>query len=97
MCASRYPRTAFKHPGRVGDSALPGCGLYADDAGGACAATGDGDQIMRFVPCLKVVQLMEGGETPARACRQVTDGIRQRLLASGLAHNLHLEGSCSFS
>lgn len=51
---------AFKDAGRVGDSALPGCGLYADDDGGAAAATGDGDQILRFCPCLRVVELMRG-------------------------------------
>lgn len=28
---------AFKHPGRVGDSPLPGSGLYADDEIGAAA------------------------------------------------------------
>ena len=26
----------FKHPGRVGDSPLPGCGLYADDKVNTC-------------------------------------------------------------
>src|SRR2546421_320031 len=31
---------AFKLPGRLGDSALPGAGFYADDGAGAVCATG---------------------------------------------------------
>ncbi|XP_043552620.1 N(4)-(Beta-N-acetylglucosaminyl)-L-asparaginase isoform X6 [Chiloscyllium plagiosum] len=49
----------FKDPGRVGDSPLPGCGLYADNRAGAAAATGDGDKIMCFCPSFHVVQLMK--------------------------------------
>jgi beta-aspartyl-peptidase (threonine type) len=36
----------FKHPGRVGDSPLPGCGYYATPAGGA-SSTGYGEAILR--------------------------------------------------
>ena len=39
-----------KIPGRVGDSPIPGAGSYINEAGG-CAATGDGDVMMRFLPC----------------------------------------------
>eukprot|EP00041_Stephanoeca_diplocostata_P007483 m.106402 g.106402 ORF g.106402 m.106402 type:complete len:351 (-) comp16898_c0_seq5:276-1328(-) len=80
---------AFKDVGRVGDSALPGCGLYADDDGGAAAATGDGDQILRFCPCLRVVELMRGDEDgrgamrPLDACKSVIERIRRRLLKAG--------------
>ncbi|XP_044515417.1 N(4)-(Beta-N-acetylglucosaminyl)-L-asparaginase-like [Gracilinanus agilis] len=49
----------FKYPGRVGDSPLPGCGLYADCQVGAAAATGEGDKIMCFCPCFHVVLLMK--------------------------------------
>lgn len=38
---------AGKMPGRVGDTPLPGCGLYADDALGAVALSGDGESISR--------------------------------------------------
>ena len=43
-----------KIPGRVGDAAVPGAGSYADGDVGACAATGDGDVTMRFLPCYQV-------------------------------------------
>ena len=38
-----------KWPGRVGDSALIGCGAYADDHSGAAVATGWGETLMRVV------------------------------------------------
>lgn len=40
--------TAFKRPGRVGDSPLIGCGTYADDATGAVSCTGHGESITRL-------------------------------------------------
>lgn len=35
------------HPGRVGDSPLPGCGLYADNAVGGVSLSGDGESLIR--------------------------------------------------
>ncbi len=41
--------TAGKLPGRVGDSALIGCGTYADSSLGGVSCTGDGEAIIRVV------------------------------------------------
>jgi beta-aspartyl-peptidase (threonine type) len=41
--------TFFKYPGRVGDTPIIGCGLYADNALGAAACTGVGEQILKTV------------------------------------------------
>jgi len=41
--------TFFKSPGRVGDTPIIGCGLYADNTMGAAACTGWGEQIMKTV------------------------------------------------
>jgi beta-aspartyl-peptidase (threonine type) len=41
--------TFFKYPGRVGDTPIIGCGLYADDALGAAVCTGIGEHIMKTV------------------------------------------------
>lgn len=41
--------TFYKHPGRVGDTPLIGCGFYADNLMGAAACTGWGEQIMKTV------------------------------------------------
>ncbi|XP_007476802.1 N(4)-(Beta-N-acetylglucosaminyl)-L-asparaginase-like isoform X1 [Monodelphis domestica] len=69
----------FKYPGRVGDSPLPGCGLYADCQVGAAAATGEGDKIMCFCPCFHVVLLMKQGLSPNDACESVIKEIINRV------------------
>ncbi|HDR06406.1 MAG TPA: peptidase T [Candidatus Coatesbacteria bacterium] len=58
---------SFKHPGRVGDSALPGCGLYADNRSGACCCSGWGEQIMRLVLAKGVVDDLGRGLTVGKA------------------------------
>lgn len=40
--------TLRKLPGRIGDSPIPGAGTFADDARGACSATGTGEFILRL-------------------------------------------------
>jgi L-asparaginase / beta-aspartyl-peptidase len=41
---------SFAPPGRVGDSPLPGCGFWADEAG-AASSTGEGEKIARVMLC----------------------------------------------
>ncbi|KAG9452205.1 hypothetical protein H6P81_005109 [Aristolochia fimbriata] len=57
----------FKIPGRVGDGPIAGSSAYADDEVGACGATGDGDIMMRFLPCYQVVESMRRGMNPHSA------------------------------
>jgi N4-(beta-N-acetylglucosaminyl)-L-asparaginase len=40
--------------GRVGDSPIAGAGSYARAPDGGCGGTGDGDVMMRFLPCYQV-------------------------------------------
>jgi len=56
-----------KIPGRVGDAAIVGAGSYADSSFGGCGATGDGDIMMRFLPCYQAVQSLAHGLTPQQA------------------------------
>jgi beta-aspartyl-peptidase (threonine type) len=51
----------FKLPGRVGDSSLIGCGLYADNSVGGVSATGHGETIMRMTLSRVVCQYLEKG------------------------------------
>jgi beta-aspartyl-peptidase (threonine type) len=53
--------------GRVGDSPLPGCGFYADDAAGGVAFSGDGECISRTLLAARVMQALERGEPPKAA------------------------------
>ncbi|KAH7349265.1 asparaginase [Plectosphaerella cucumerina] len=58
---------SFKVPGRVGDGPIVGSGSYVDGDIGACGATGDGDVMMRFLPCYQAVESLRNGMTPAEA------------------------------
>ena len=62
--------TGFKFPGRVGDSPIPGAGLYCQAGVGGAMATGIGEEAMRVCATFLVVELMRGGAEPEEACRQ---------------------------
>ncbi len=59
---------AWKIPGRVGDSPLVGCGVYADDNVGAASATGDGDLMTNYCTSVSIVHNMARGASPQDAC-----------------------------
>ena len=61
--------TSYKLPGRAGDTALFGCGLYCDNGVGAAAATGYGENIMRYTMSFRIVDEMRRGASPEEACR----------------------------
>ncbi|KAK2591282.1 hypothetical protein QQS21_011034 [Conoideocrella luteorostrata] len=58
---------AHKIPGRVGDGPIAGSGSYVDSDVGGCGATGDGDIMMRFLPCYQAVESMRRGMSPLEA------------------------------
>lgn len=49
----------LKFPGRVGDSAIIGAGIYADSKMGAASATGVGEEIIRNLLCLKACEYLK--------------------------------------
>jgi isoaspartyl peptidase/L-asparaginase-like protein (Ntn-hydrolase superfamily) len=57
---------SLKLPGRVGDTPLVGCGLYAGPEG-AVVSTGVGEEIVRKVLSKAVYDLMERGASPSEA------------------------------
>ena len=62
---------AWKIPGRVGDSPLVGCGVYADDSVGAASATGDGDLMTNYCTSISIVHNMARGASPQTACEEL--------------------------
>lgn len=58
---------SHKIPGRVGDGPITGSGSYVDGEVGGCGATGDGDVMMRFLPCYQAVESLRRGMTPTEA------------------------------
>jgi len=63
----------FKAPGRVGDSALIGCGTYADDRLGAASCTGDGEAIIKLVLAKTALELLRMEEGPMEAAKRSVD------------------------
>ncbi|MFG1954223.1 N(4)-(beta-N-acetylglucosaminyl)-L-asparaginase [Micromonospora sp. NPDC048830] len=70
VSTSGYP---WKYPGRVGDSALPGAGNYADIRYGGAACTGRGELSMRAVGARTVVSALARGLDPDEACRHMLE------------------------
>lgn len=68
----------FKIPGRVGDGPIAGSSAYADSEVGACGATGDGDIMMRFLPCYQVVESMRLGMEPKLAAQDAIARIARK-------------------
>lgn len=54
-------------PGRVGDSPLPGCGLYADDMVGAVSLSGDGECITRMMLAARIMHALENQSSQSAA------------------------------
>ena len=61
----------FKLPGRVGDSPLVGCGVYANDNVGAASGTGDGDVMTNYCTSISIVHFMARGASPQEACMEL--------------------------
>jgi L-asparaginase/beta-aspartyl-peptidase (threonine type) len=59
--------TSYQLPGRVGDSAIIGCGLYASASGAVCT-TGIGEDIIRKILAKGVYDKIESGMSPQEAC-----------------------------
>lgn len=69
----------LKAPLRVGDSAIPGAGLYASDAfGGAACATGIGERILRIGLCRDACDRLGRGATAAEAAKGAIAAMTER-------------------
>ncbi|MES1220399.1 MAG: N(4)-(beta-N-acetylglucosaminyl)-L-asparaginase [Bacteroidota bacterium] len=66
---------AFKMRGRVGDSPIIGAGLYVDNEVGACAATGQGEDVIRISGSHSVVEFMRQGLSPEAACKKAIERV----------------------
>jgi len=82
-------------PGRVGDTPLIGCGVYADDEAGAVSMTGLGESIIRVSAAKEIADLLQHGWKPTGAA----DAVLKRLVrrTGGSAGTLVLSPSGSFA
>ena len=82
-------------PGRVGDTPLIGCGVYADNRSGAVSMTGLGESIIRVAVAKEIADLLERGMSPAKATPLVLRKVMRR--TNGLAGALVLSADGRFA
>lgn len=66
-------------PGRVGDTPLIGCGVYADNEAGAVSMTGLGESIIRVAVAKEITDCLAAGMSPAVAATRVLRKVVQRI------------------
>lgn len=69
---------ANQPPGRVGDSAIVGCGLYANHQG-ACSTTGDGESIIPVVLAKTAVDFLATDRHPNEAAQMAIATLQQKV------------------
>jgi beta-aspartyl-peptidase (threonine type) len=70
-----------KLPGRVGDSPLVGCGIYADERAGV-SCTGDGEAIIRVVMAKTVLEFLKNGADSQSAANQAVSFLAEKTQGS---------------
>jgi len=75
--------TLYKYPGRVGDSALVGCGCYADNLAGAVSTTGHGESIMKVVLAKTANDFVAAGKSPQQAADEAVALLMRRTEGRG--------------
>lgn len=85
----------FMLPGRVGDTPLLGCGVYADNQGGAVSMTGIGESMIRLAAAKEIALLVEQGRSPSQAATRVLRKLVSR--TGGSAGTLVLAPSGAFA
>ena len=66
-------------PGRVGDTPIIGCGVYADNEAGAVSMTGLGEGIIRLAVAKEICDRLAQGTAPATAARLVLQKLVARI------------------
>lgn len=84
--------TPKKIPGRVGDSALIGCGTYAENGVGGVSCTGWGESIIKVMLAREVIEQMRSGSDAKTAARQGIQKLADKFNGLGGVICLNEEG-----
>jgi L-asparaginase / beta-aspartyl-peptidase len=83
---------AAKHPGRVGDTPLVGCGFYAENPLGGASSTGHGEDFIRLLLAKRAVDALSAGEGPQAAADTAIQLLGERVGGHGGLILLDMEG-----
>jgi L-asparaginase / beta-aspartyl-peptidase len=98
VAANSTGGTPFKLPGRIGDTPLVGCGLYADASVGGCCATGWGESITRVAMARRAIELLERGASPQVAAEYAVRTLSRKVAGgSGGCIILNMHGQIGLS
>lgn len=79
-------------PGRVGDTPLIGCGIYADNRAGAVSMTGLGESIIRVAVAKEITDRLADGFVPSASARVVLKKLVSRIRGAAGALVLSPDG-----
>jgi L-asparaginase / beta-aspartyl-peptidase len=82
-------------PGRVGDTPLIGCGVYADNRSGAVSMTGRGEGIIRLAVAKAICEQLSAGRSPGVAAKRILRELVSRI--DGAAGTLVMTADGRFS
>ena len=70
-------------PGRVGDTPIIGCGVYADNQSGAVSMTGIGEGIMRIAAAKEICDRLALRQSPVAAAKAVLKKLVTKIAGAG--------------
>ena len=87
----------YKHPGRVGDSPLIGCGVYAENGVGGVACTGWGESIIRVVMAKSAVDFLREGKPVQEAASLTLQLLQEKVGGRGGLIMIDRNGDVGYS
>lgn len=89
--------TPKKMSGRVGDSPLIGCGLYADNDIGGASGTGWGEQLMKVCFCKTAMEFLSSGLSAEIAAKKTVEVLERKVDGKGGIILIDSKGETGFA
>src|SRR5262249_34059532 len=88
---------AAKHPGRIGDTPLVGCGYCAENGLGGVSSTGHGEDFIRLLLARRALDFIAGGMSAQAAAPAAIRMLDQRIHGEGALTLLDAQGRVGYA